>query len=287
MVELVLDARAELGEGPVWDPVAACLYFVDIEHGRVHRVDPAAGALRTYDAGSMVGAVALTDSGDLVMAVHSGFARLDLATGHVQAIATVERDPASRRMNDGKVDSAGRCWAGTLAFDRQPTAALYRLDPGGVVHTMLTGVTTSNGLDWTGDGRVMYYIDTRTKAIDAFDFDLTSGGISNRRSIVRVPPDFGSPDGLTVDAEGGIWVAFWGGGAVRRFLPDGTLDRTIEMPVTHPTSCTFGGSDLRDLYITSAAKPLGVAERARQPLAGGVFRCRPGVQGRPANRFKG
>lgn len=287
-VELAFDAKAELGEGPVWDPDAACLYFVDIERNRVHRFHSETHVSRTYDAGSMVSAVALAAAGDLVMAVRNGFARLDLDTGRVRMIAEVEADHPDRRMNDGKCDAAGRFWAGTMALDhRRGAGALYRLDPGGRVHTMLRDVSISNGLDWTGDGRRMYYIDTPTKSIDVFDFDPASGAISNRRSLVRVPADYGSPDGMTLDADGGIWVAFWGGSAVRRYTPDGTLDREIRVPVTHPTSCAFGGRDLRDLYITTAATALGPEERARQQHAGGVFRCRPGVQGRPANRFGG
>ncbi|MBZ5558122.1 MAG: SMP-30/gluconolactonase/LRE family protein [Acidobacteriia bacterium] len=285
---MAFDAKAELGEGPVWDPDAACLYFVDIERNRVHRFHSETHVSRTYDAGSMVSAVALAAAGDLVMAVRNGFARLDLDTGRVRMIAEVEADHPDRRMNDGKCDAAGRFWAGTMALDhRRGAGALYRLDPGGRVHTMLRDVSISNGLDWTGDGRRMYYIDTPTKSIDVFDFDPASGAISNRRSLVRVPADYGSPDGMTLDADGGIWVAFWGGSAVRRYTPDGTLDREIRVPVTHPTSCAFGGRDLRDLYITTAATALGPEERARQQHAGGVFRCRPGVQGRPANRFGG
>ncbi len=144
---------------------------------------------------------------------------------------------------------------------------------------MLRDVTISNGLDWTEDGGRMYYIDTPTKSIDVFDFDAASGAIANRRSLVQVPDRQGFPDGMTLDAEGGIWVAFWGGGVVRRYTPDGALDREIRLPVTQPTSCAFGGRDLRDLYITTAATTLSPEERSRQPHAGGVFRCRPGVQG--------
>jgi sugar lactone lactonase YvrE len=191
-------------------------------------------------------------------------------------------------MNDGKCDAAGRFWAGTMAFDyRRGAGALYRLDPDGRVHTMVRDVTISNGLDWTDDGRRMYYIDTPTKSIDVFDFDLASGAIASRRSLVQVPDGQGFPDGMTLDAEGGIWVALFRGGVVRRYTPDGALDREIRLPVTQPTSCAFGGRDLRDLYITTAANTLSPEERARQPHAGGVFRCRPGVQGRPANRFRG
>jgi sugar lactone lactonase YvrE len=287
-MECVLDVKAELGEGPIWDPDAACLYFVDIEQGLVHRYDPDTQTSRSQPVGSMVGAVALTGSDDLVLAVRGGFARLDPVSGRTCPIAGVEVDGSDLRMNDGKVDPAGRFWAGTMAMNDRPGAgALYRLDPDGRVHVMIDAVTISNGLDWSGDGRLMYYIDTPTQSIDVFDFDVASGAIANRRSLARVADGQGFPDGLTLDADGYIWVALWSGGAVHRYAPDGTLDRVLTVPVAYPTSCAFGGPDLRDLYITTAATALTPEERARAPLAGGLFRCRPGVQGRAANRFRG
>jgi sugar lactone lactonase YvrE len=287
-MECVLDAKAELGEGPVWDPDAAWLYFVDITRGLVHRYDPDTRTSRSHQVDAMVGAVALAAAGDLVLAVRDGFARLDPDSGRVRPIADVEADLPGQRMNDGKCDPAGRFWAGTMAIDERPGAgALYRLDPDGRVHRMLANVTISNGLDWSEDGRLMYYVDTPTGSIDIFDFDVATGAIANRRSLARVAPGEGWPDGLTLDADGYLWVALWSGGAVRRYAPDGTLDRIVKVPTTYPTSCAFGGPDLGDLYITTAATALTPEERQREPLAGGLFRCRPGVQGRPAHRFKG
>jgi sugar lactone lactonase YvrE len=173
-----------------------------------------------------------------------------------------------------------------MALDERPGAgALYRLDPDLTVHTMLTGVTISNGLDWSLDGRRMYYVDSPTRRIDTFDFDMATGSIANRRTFVEVPADAGVPDGLTVDAAGFVWLALWGGAALRRYAPDGTLERVVPLPVTHPTSCAFGGAALDELYVTSARRPLDAEEKARQPQAGGVFRLRPGVAGRPANLF--
>jgi sugar lactone lactonase YvrE len=287
-VECPLDVRAELGEGPVWDFRAARLYFVDILRGLVHQYDPALGESRVYDVHTMVGAVAPTDSGGLVLAVRDGFARLDLDTGRVRPIAAVESARPDARMNDGKCDPAGRFWAGTMALDERPNAgALYRLDPDGGVRTMLRGVTVSNGLDWSADGRLMYFIDTPTQSVDVFDFDVATGTIANRRTMVRIPPDEGAPDGLTLDADDGIWVSLWAGGAVHRYAPDGTLDRVLRLPVTHPTSCAFGGGDLGDLYITTATVALTSDERKAQPFAGRLFRCRPGPRGRAAHRFAG
>jgi sugar lactone lactonase YvrE len=287
-MDCVFDAKAELGEGPVWDPDAGCLYFVDIERGAVHRYDPATATSRSFQIGTMVGAAALTAARDLVLAVRDGFARLDLDSGQVRAIAAVEADLPDQRMNDGKCDPAGRFWAGTMALDkRRGAGALYRLDPDGRVTRMLDGVSISNGLDWSADGRLMYYVDTPTRSIDVFDFDVATGTIANRRSLARVEHGEGWPDGLTLDADGFIWVALWAGAAVRRYAPDGTLDRLVSIPTTYPTSCAFGGPDFRDLYVTTAATALTPEERLREPLAGGLFRCRPGVPGRPPHRFKG
>ena len=284
---LYLDAHAELGEGPVWDPIAGCLYFVDILRGHVHCAG-ASRECRTIPIGRMVGALAATDGGDLVLAAQGGFARLDLATGHVTTIANLDGGRPDIRMNDGKCDPAGRFWAGTMALDERPNAGgLYRLDSDGRVHTMLTGVSISNGLDWSDDGRVMYFIDSPTLAVDAFDFDARTGAIANRRTVVRIDLGVGVPDGMTLDADGCLWVALWGGGAVHRYTPAGVLDAVVAVPTTYPTSCTFGGADLRDLYITTAAVKLSARDRAEQPSAGGVFVARPGVRGRAAHRFRG
>ncbi len=287
-VELALDAHAELGEGPVWDNRRACLFWVDIMRGLVHAYDPATGIDRALDVGQPVGAAMPTVGDNLVLAVRDGFARLDLSTGAVRLVAPVEGDKPHQRMNDGNCDAAGRFWAGTMALDEQPGAgALYRLDPDGRVRTMLTGVTISNGLDWSGDGRVMFYADTGTGRVDCFDVDAATGEIGGRRPFVTVPPGSGAPDGLTIDADGGVWLALWGGGALHRYSPTGALETTVRLPVTHPTSCAFGGPDLRDLYVTTASIALDPAARTLQPHAGGLFRCRPGVAGRPAHRFGG
>jgi sugar lactone lactonase YvrE len=287
-VALFLDAHAELGEGPVWDPIAGCLSFVDILRGLVHRVEPASRRWETFRVGRMVGAAVPTDAGDLLLAVKGGFARLDIRTGVVQAFADLADDRADIRMNDGKCDPAGRFWAGTMALDERSGAGhLYRLDPDGRIHTMLGGVSISNGLDWSEDGRLMYFIDSPTGSIDVLDYDAASGAIANRRSLVRIPREEGLPDGMTLDADGHLWVALWGGGAVHRYAPDGSRDAVVNLPTRYPTSCTFGGADLRDLFITTASIAIADSDRAGQPLAGAVFVARPGVLGRPPHRFKG
>ena len=203
-------------------------------------------------------------------------------------VAEVEIDRPGQRMNDGACDAAGRFWAGTMCMQERPgLGSLYRLDPDGSSHRILTGVGISNGIDWSLDGATMYYVDSLTQRIDRFDFDPATGSVCNRRAFVTIDPAEGCPDGLTVDAEGGIWLALWGGSAIHRYRPDGTLERVLRVPVTHPTTCAFGGPDLGDLYITSATIRLSGEEKRRQPMAGGVMRHRPGVTGRPSHAFAG
>jgi sugar lactone lactonase YvrE len=287
-VELALPARAELGEGPTWDARSRTLYWVDILKGRVHGFTPATGACRSHRVGQPVGALAVREAGGLVLALRDGFAALDLDTGALSWIARVEDDRATQRMNDGRCDAAGRFWAGTMAFDPSPgTGTLYRLDRDGSVTRALGDLTISNGLDWSPDGRSLYFVDSGTQRVDLFDFDPVAGTLANRRAFVQVPDAAGMPDGLVVDADGFVWVALWGGGALHRYATDGALAAVVTLPVSHPTSCTFGGPDLGDLYVTSASVELTQAALARQPLAGGLFRLRPGVAGRPAHLFAG
>ncbi|HKV99588.1 MAG TPA: SMP-30/gluconolactonase/LRE family protein [Vicinamibacterales bacterium] len=286
--DLVLDARLQLGEGPIWDADRGRLLFVDIMRGHVHEFDPVTGRDRVVEVGQPVGAVAPASRGDWVIAARDGFFRVDPATGATSLIAHIEKDDSVTRMNDGYVDARGRFWAGTMGMGGVPErGSLYRLDPDGSVTRHVTGVHISNGIDWSPDGRLMYYSDTGISRVDVFDFDESAGTISNRRTFVTITEDAGYPDGLVVDAEGFVWLALWEGGAVRRYAPDGTLDRTVAMPASLVTKCAFGGVDLSDLYITTAWIDLDEAGRAREPLAGGLFRLRPGVRGRAATRFAG
>jgi sugar lactone lactonase YvrE len=285
-VDLVFDAGDELGEGVTWDAAHQRLLSVDIMRGRVHIVDP--GTARTLDIGQPVGAVVPWRRDAVIVAVRDGFARLNLDDGRLTFVAHVELDKPGQRMNDGACDAAGRFWAGAMCMKERPgLGALYRLDADGSTHTMIEGVSISNGIDWSPDQSRMYYVDSPTQRIDVFDFDPAIGAIANRRPFAEIDPAGGSPDGLTVDAEGGIWLALWGGSAIRRYLPDGRLERVISLPVTHPTTCAFGGPDLTDLFITSATIRLSDAERRLQPLGGTILRHRPGVRGRAANAYAG
>ncbi len=283
--ELALDAHAELGEGPVWDRARRQLIWVDITGSAVHRFDPLSGTDERQSVGQPVGAAALRAAEGLVLALRDGFALLEGST--LTMIAATEANQPCNRMNDGKVDPAGRFWAGTMAFDAAPAAgSLYRLDPDHRVQTMLNGLTIANGLDWSPDGRTMYFIDSGAAGIDAFDYDLPTGAIANRRRLIEVSAA-GVPDGMTVDASGHLWVALWGAGRVHCYTPDGSLAAVVSLPVTQVTSCAFGGANLDILYMTSAAAGLSAEQLQQQPHAGGVFRCRPGATGRAPGLFRG
>lgn len=287
--ELVLDARARHGEGPVWHPTEHTLDWVDIMAGHLHRYDPRTGRDVAIDVGQPLGAFAPRRSGGYVLAMEGGFGILE-RSGAVRIVAPIAKSEPPQRMNDGKCDSAGRFWAGTMAYDFTPgVAALYRLDADFKMSTVLTDVTLSNGLDWTDDDRTMYYIDSLARCVDAFEFDSRTASISRRRRLVDIPSDPVSPtgetvpDGMTLDAEGFLWVAVFGSSEVRRYSPRGDLDCIVRLPVCAVTSCAFGGEDLTELYITSNV----VFDDGREPLAGGLFKCRPGVRGRPAHLFAG
>ncbi len=289
-LELLVNAHAIVGEGPVWSVKESVLYWVDIMGHLVHRFDPERGTDVTFDVGQPVGALVVREAGGLVLALRDGFAAFDPGSGRLDMLAPVEADDPTTRMNDGKCDSAGRFWAGTMAFEQRagkPAGSLYRMDRQHVVTRVLTGVSVSNGLDWADGDRLMYYIDTPLGGVDVFDFDAESGEISGRRRLATLPPGNGGPDGMTLDAVGYLWVAVWGGWAVHRYAPDGTLDRVIRLPVSQVSCCAFGGPDLKDLYITTATENLEEERLAREPLAGALFRCRPGVAGRAAFTYKG
>ena len=286
-VEVVLEARAAVGEGPVWDERTQRLIWVDIMANAVHVYDPARDEDRAIDVGQPVGAAGLRERGGLVLALRDGFGLLDQDFGDLRIVASVEADVSTNRMNDGKCDPAGRFWAGSMAFDPRPGAgAFYRLDPDYTVTRMLGDITLSNGLDWSLDQRTLYYIDSMTQGVDTFRFDVLSGQLGERRRLISIPKEVGLPDGMTVDAEDGLWVALHGGGKIQRYTPDGRLDRTLRLPVSHVTCCAFGGPDFSDLYITSMTYGLEDAI-GDEPLAGALFRCRPGVRGRPPFRFGG
>jgi sugar lactone lactonase YvrE len=275
----ILEHRCELAEGPVWEAERGALWWIDIPAGQVHTHTQGSDELATLELGTPVGAVALRARGGLVAAVADGF--LLLGADEVELRIPVEADVPGNRFNDGKVDPQGRFWAGTMAMDETPgQGALYRLDPDYVVTKHLDAVGLSNGIDWSLDGRTMYYVDSLTHRVDAFDFDGDAGEISNRRTFVDL--EDAVPDGLTVDAEGVVWVAVYGRWKVCRYSPEGAAAGELELPTRRITSCAFGGAALDVLYVTSAARP-----GRDDPLAGAVFETRPGATGRLPNRFAG
>ena len=286
--DVLVPGAGELCEGPCWDVETETLVWVDILDGAVHVADPVEGGHQVHRIGVPVGAVAPRRSGGWVAAVERGFQLLDDAWLPAGPVVAAPGQREGTRFNDGGCDPSGRFWAGTIAYDGTPeVAALYVLDPDGTVREALDRVTNSNGLAWSLDGRTMYYVDTGRSTLDVLDVDPSSGALSGRRTLVSVPAQEGLPDGLTVDGEGCLWLALWDGACIRRYLPTGELERTVWLPVDRVTSMAFGGAALDELFITTAREGLTQQQREKQPLAGSVFRHRPGVSGLPPARFAG
>jgi sugar lactone lactonase YvrE len=286
--QLAVDAGDRAGEGPAWEAERASLLWTDITGRRIHRLDPSTGGVWTRALEQMAGAVLPRASGGLVLCLQDGVYLTDSDDGEPWLLSPVEADDQTTRLNDVKSDRAGRLWGGTMALDaRADAGAFYRIERDGSVETIAAPVTISNGVDWSLDGSLMYYIDTATGRMDIFDFDLATGSATDRRPFIRFDESFGMPDGMTVDAEGGLWVAFYDGWAVRHFRPDGKLERTIELPAARTTSCAFGGPRLDQLYVTSARDGLSEAQLAAQPHAGGLFVIESGVAGLPITPFAG
>ncbi|MEV0203248.1 SMP-30/gluconolactonase/LRE family protein [Nonomuraea sp. NPDC050691] len=281
--EIVAVPPARLGEGPRWDGRTDTLLWVDIPAGRVRRLDPADGSHAVTEVGQPVGVAVPRAAGGLALAVRDGFALADepvwdgSAPNALEVVAPVTAaERPGNRMNDGACDRAGRFFAGTKAEDDTPGAgALYRLGPDRRAEQVLDGVGISNGIAWSPDERLCYYVDTLTNRVDVFDYDPGSGLLAGRRTFAEITR--GMPDGIAVDAAGHVWVALWDGGAVLRLRPDGRVDLTVVMPVRNVTSCAFGGPGLTDLYVTTAWD--GTA-------GGELLRCRTSVEGVPANPYR-
>jgi sugar lactone lactonase YvrE len=279
-VEIVVAGRDALGECPVWLPGPRLLQRVDITGCAIVQLDVRSGREQRYPTAGPVGFALPSPDGTLVAGVGRRLVRIAEPGAVAVTIADVERDLPANRFNDAAFDPVGRLWAGTMSTVRAPgTAALYRVGHG-AVEAAITGATISNGLDWNLDFSVMYHIDSTTQRIDAIEFDLDRGRLGARRAFATIDPRDGLPDGLAVDADGGVWVALFGGAEVRRYRPDGLLDARVEVPVTNPTSLAFGGPELTELYITSAKHRLTPEQLGREPLAGSVLRLRPGISGR-------
>jgi sugar lactone lactonase YvrE len=290
VAELVVKARSIVGEGAYWDADANVLFWVDIMNSQVFVYDPAKDENRSYGVGEHVGTVVPRRGGGAVVALKNSVATLDLETGTVEKKAYPAKEEPGNRFNDGKCDPSGRLWAGTMAYDEKEGAGnVYRIGADFSTQKVIENVTISNGLAWSFDKKTMYYIDTPTSRVDAFDYDDETGNISNRRTAIEVEKSLGYPDGMTIDEEGKLWIAHWEGSAVIRWDPEtAKLLQKVSVPnVKQVTSCAFGGENLDVLYITTATEDMNEQQLEEQPLAGSLFRAEPGVRGVPLPKFAG
>jgi sugar lactone lactonase YvrE len=284
-IEPVLAARARLGECPLWDPRRRQLDWVDIYNHRVHQFDPETGDDSYIETPEVVGAIALTESDRLLVALSDQLAFLSPDTGEIESLRRVTFPHPDTRFNDGKCDARGRFWVGSIS--QQPgNAALYRFDPDGTLHVMETGLTISNGLGWSPDGATFYLTDSPQRKIYAYEFDVETGSISHRRVLVDLGDEQVEPDGLVIDERGNLWSALWNGWCIVCFDPTGREVERIQLPVQRPTSLAFGGDDLTDLYVTTASVGLSQAEIRQGFHAGDLFRIASAVRGMPAHRVK-
>lgn len=294
-VESVVKASALVGEGPVWEESEQTLLFVDIIGQKIHRWSPATNQIRSVETADTVGFAVPRRSGGYVAGVGRSIVAVDWSTETVTSLVEVDEDKPNNRLNDGKVDPIGRLLAGTMGKEVRPAevqrqqGSLFSLTSDLTVTKHLNQVDISNGMDWSLDQRTFFYIDTLSLSVDAFDYDVNAGNLGNRRVVYRMEEGEGFPDGMTVDAEGRLWVACYNGGRVINIDPaTGVRLQTISLPVMKTTSCCFGGPDYSDLYVTSASLGLDQSERRQQPLAGDTFRVTGlGVKGRCSNLFSG
>jgi sugar lactone lactonase YvrE len=281
--EVVSDIRCQLGEGPLWSERHNAVYWVDILAPALHRASLAGGDVRSWAIPEKIGwVVERRDHAGFIAGLQSGFAELTLDPLHLRAIANPEPDYPDNRMNDAKVDHAGCIWAGTMDCEiRKPTGSLYRLDPTFAVTRHDGGYLVTNGPAFSPACDCLYHSDTGIGVV--YRFDLTpEGEIRNREEFIKFPKEWGYPDGMTVDADGGLWIAHWGGGRVSRFTPEGDLDRAVQLPAAQITSCVFAGPNLDRMFVTSAA-----VDRPDEALAGALFEIDPGATGLPPNLFGG
>jgi len=286
---LLYDTKAYLGEGPVWDSRSQTLYWLDILNKRIFangdlllQLDDVAGCMAARKNGGFILALKADDG------QRFSFAGLELASAKLTLLSPLENELPGNRFNDGKCDPRGRFIAGTMALaENDPAGSLYSFD-GRSITKLLSGITVSNGLTWSPDHKTFYYIDTPTREVRAFDYDIESGAIANSRVAVYVHESLGWPDGMTSDTQGNLWIAMWGGAQVTKWDPNtGKLLEQFPVPALNISSCIFGGKDLNELYITSARKGLDEAALARYPLTGGVFRLETNVEGMPTFEFTG
>jgi sugar lactone lactonase YvrE len=284
--ELEMEISASLGEGAIWNYKTNTFWWVDIEGRKLNIYDPETKVNKEIDVSERIGTVVPAKTGGAVIALENGIFHLDLETEEMEMICNPLEELDTIRFNDGKCDPAGRLWVGSMSLKFEKGAAsLYTIRPDGSFREVFGGVTVSNGIIWSIDHKTLYYIDTPLKNVRAWDYDLETGDISNERMVISIPDGMGGPDGMTIDEEGKLWIAQWGGNQVGRWDPEtGEQIGKVEVPAPNVTSCAFGGPDLDVLYITTAG---GDNQKMKEefPFAGSVFKVMPGVKGVRADFF--
>ena len=278
--ELLLDAQALLGEGPAWDAKTQTLYWVDILEKRIY-----AGTELLAQLDDFIGCLAPCKNGHLILGMRASFVDFEPAISR-QTLLAILTESATNRVNDGKCDPAGRFLAGSMDMnEKEASGSLYSFD-GKAVTRLLEGIRISNGLAWSPDHKTFYYIDTPTRIVKAFDYDVNSGAIANQRIAISVPDSFGWPDGMTSDTEGNLWIAMWGGAQVTKWNPQtGQLAERVSFPALQTSSCVFGGKNMNELHVTSARVGMSEADLKKYPLSGGLFRVKTNVEGMPTFEF--
>ncbi|MFN8380520.1 MAG: SMP-30/gluconolactonase/LRE family protein [Anaerolineales bacterium] len=278
--ELLFDAKATLGEGPAWDAKTQTLYWVDILEKRIY-----AGTEVLAQLNEFIGCLAPCKNGNLIVGKRASIVDFDIASSQ-QTVLVSLNESATNRVNDGKCDPAGRFLAGTMDMnEKDPAGSFYSYD-GKTTQTLFGNITISNGLAWSVDHKTFYYIDTPTREIKAFDYDVATGQLANPRVVIHIPDSIGWPDGMTSDMDGNLWIAMWGGAQVTKWNPSsGKLLEQISIPALHSSACVFGGKDRNVLYVTSARKGMSDADLKKYPLAGGLFKVVTNVEGMPTFEF--
>ena len=290
--ELLINLGGIIGEGICWDEQTQMLYWIDLLENKIFAYDINKTSLKIIDVGQNTGCIAVREKGGLIAGLQNGIFFVDVETGKLTPVVDPESDKPGNRFNDGECDCMGRLWAGTMSKkldsgsgDNTPAGALYLIDTDFKVTKKLPAVTISNGIGYSPDNKIMYYIDSPTRNVDAFDFDKETGEITNRRAVVHVAEEVGMPDGLTVDADGNLWVGMWGGGAVVKYSPQtGQMMEKIEIPAPFITTMVFGGSEMDEMFVNTAKMN---TDLNKYPDAGGVFRIKMDVKGQPTYKFKG
>jgi sugar lactone lactonase YvrE len=286
---LCLDIKAKLGEGAIWSPLNNKLYWVDIEGMCFNIFDPLTLENQAYPTKKRIGTVVPIDAGNVLVALEDGIATINLTDGEVKyRLNTDIHHQHHKRFNDGKCDPNGRFWVGTHSMSRVPeVSSLYCIGEGFSFEEKITGVSISNGIAWSLDGRLMYYIDTPTGKVVQYDFNGKRGAISNKKTIITIPEEEGYPDGMTIDSDGMLWIALWDGFAVAQYNPHtGEVLQKIDVPVPKVTSCAFGGENLDTLFITTASVEMTDEELAQYPLSGSIFTAKVNAKGAEAFHFK-